>query len=270
MGSFVNQSRFRGALAAMLLVAVLPVVANPVPASGAGQLCPAFGSKTTTGRISSSAINEASGLVSSRSQPGILWTYNDSGGRNEVFAMKTNGKVKMTVRFGDFRVRDLEDISIGPGPGSGDYIYVADIGDNGNGRSTVQIYRFPEPEVTSGSITVPGRDVEVFEFRYENPAGVTWSRNAESMAVDPATGDVVIVEKRHETRSGVRYTSWVYRLKQSELVEGRILEAQAMVWAKTRYERDIGPPAAAKFSKDGRMFVVKNGFEVFAWIRKPG
>ncbi len=104
-------------LAALGLALLLPVVATPAPARGADQQCPTFGSKTTTGRIGSSSVREASGLVASRTQPPILWTHNDSGGDNQVFAVGTNGSVKMTVRFGTVNVRDFEDISIGPGSG---------------------------------------------------------------------------------------------------------------------------------------------------------
>lgn len=265
-----SKRRLAVATVVLSLGVVLPAVAPAAPASAGHQQCPDFGSKSTTGRIRSDAVREASGLVASRSQPPILWTHNDSGGRNEVFAIGTGGAVKMTVRFGDIRVRDFEDISIGPGPGPGDYIYAADIGDNGNGRDSVWIYRFREPEVTSGTMTIADADVERFEFTYRRPSGGTWSRNAESLAVDPVTGDVVIIEKRHESRGGIRHTSWFYRIRQVDLVEGELLLAQPMVWAKTRYERDIGPPAAAEFSKDGRMLVVKNGYEVFAWLRRPG
>lgn len=257
-------------LALIAAVAMLPAIVRVQQADGAGQLCPRFGSKTTTGTIDTAAITEASGLVASRSQSGILWTHNDSGGDNRVYALSQSGRLLMTVEFGDVRVRDLEDISIGRGPGSGDYLYVADIGDNGNDRDSVRLFRFREPDVGSGSIKIPDGQVETFEFTYERPGGGTWSRNAESMAVDPINGDVIIVEKRHERRQGIPHTSWVYRIRQRDLVEGKKLVADAMVWVRTRYERDIGPPAAAEFSADGQMLVVKNGFEVFAWIRRPG
>lgn len=270
MRPITSHARSIVAIALLAVAVTLPVVGSAVPATAVDQQCPSFGSKSTTGRIRADAVREASGLVASRTQPPILWTHNDSGGRNEVFAIGTNGTVKMTVRFGTVNVRDFEDISIGPGPGPGDYLYAADIGDNGNDRDYVRIYRFPEPEVTSGTVSIPDSQVETFEFTYKRPSGGTWSRNAESLAVDPVTGDVVIIEKRHQTRGGISYTSWFYRLRQADLVEGQRLLAQPIVWAKTRYERDIGPPAGAEFSKDGRMLVVKNGYEVFAWLRRPG
>lgn len=266
----MSMRRFVVGAALLSLVTVLPTVALPAPASGAEQLCPQFGSKTTTGRVRADAVREASGLVASRSQPPILWTHNDSGGSNRVFAIDPDGSLEMTVEFGDVRMRDFEDISIGPGPGPGDYLYAADIGDNGAGRDSVWIYRFPEPEVTSGTVRIPDSEVEKFEFTYGKPGGGTWSRNAESLAVDPQTGDVVIVEKHHATRGGVSRTSLFYRLRQNQLVEGEVLVARPLAWAKTLFDARVGPPTAAEFSKDGRMLVVKNGYEVFAWIRDPG
>lgn len=47
-------------------------------------------------------------------------------------------------------MEDFEDITIGPGPVPGqDYIFLADIGNNDYWRETLQVYRFPEPVVSS-------------------------------------------------------------------------------------------------------------------------
>ncbi len=44
---------------------------------------------------------------------------------------------------------DYEDISIGPGPNGSSYphLYIGDVGNNGMDRDTLQIYRFPEPDL---------------------------------------------------------------------------------------------------------------------------
>ncbi len=43
---------------------------------------------------------------------------------------------------------DFEDLAVGPGPGGLSYLYVGDIGNNGDPRESVQIYRFVEPDLT--------------------------------------------------------------------------------------------------------------------------
>ena len=121
------------------------------------------------------------------------------------------------MNLGGITARDFEDIAIGPGPNSGkDYIYVADIGNNGHSRSTLWIYRFPEPAPPGKgqSTTVPGNQIERFEFAYEQPGdpGKTWKRNGEAIFVDPISKDVVIIEKQLTTVSGKKDMGWVYIL----------------------------------------------------------
>jgi hypothetical protein len=73
------------------------------------------------------------------------------------------------------------------------YIYIGDIGDNGASRSSVQVYRVPEPVVT-GTAANPVKatltGVDTFNLKY--PDG---SHNAESLMVDPKSGQMVIVDK---------------------------------------------------------------------------
>jgi hypothetical protein len=84
-------------------------------------------------------------------------------------------------------------MAIGPAPGGGSYLYLADIGDNEARRSTVRIYRVPEPKVVLEqpriTATIPG--VTAFDFTYEDGP-----RDAESFMVDPLTGDFYVVSKR--------------------------------------------------------------------------
>ena len=45
-----------------------------------------------TGEVESSLVVEASGLVASRSQDGLLWTHNDHGEKNPwVYALGSDG-----------------------------------------------------------------------------------------------------------------------------------------------------------------------------------
>ena len=258
----------------LLTLASLLVAATVIPAIAAqgqaGQECPNFGSSSVTGEVTSPLANEISGITASKSQPGVFWIHNDSGNSSDLFAVDASGDLLMRVILNNVPNWDYEDIAMGPGPdGSSDYIYIADVGANQLGRDTVRIFRLEEPKVTGGTITIPEADVERFIFAYGNPNGPgTVNRNAEAMAVDPITGDVVVVEKALRTIDGTIAMSWVYRIRQHELVEGQTIVAEPVVAARMRYDGETTRAStAAEFSHDGKVLVVKNWNEVFAWPR---
>ena len=100
------------------------------------------------GEIENDEILEASGIASSRFNQNILWTHNDSGDENRIFAMDINGNHVGEFFLNNVKNRDWEDIAIGPGPIEGvDYIFVGDIGDNRSENDIKHIYRFAEPQV---------------------------------------------------------------------------------------------------------------------------
>jgi hypothetical protein len=165
--------------------------------------CPSFVAGRSRGYISSQnlieqllspVIVEASGLAASRLNPGVLYTHNDSGGRPEVFAIDgANGHRLATLTLSGADANDWEDMAVGPGPEPGaSYLYVGDIGDNGGDRVRIEVYRVREPSVARGgapaATTLTG--VERLEFQYPDRG-----HNAESLAVDPRTGDLYVVTK---------------------------------------------------------------------------
>jgi hypothetical protein len=164
---------------------------------------------------------------------------------------------------------------IGPGPNANkDYLYIADFGDNGHNRATVVIHRIAEPAPPGAgrSITIPQDQIESFVYVYANPnsPGQTWRRNAESLIVDPRTGDLAIVEKQLSTIDGRSDMGWVYRIGKGQLVEGAVITAQPKVAIKQRRDPKYGPMTGADISPDGSMILVKNGAETFAWLRGSG
>ena len=105
-------------------------------------------------------IQESSGLAVSRRQRGVLWSHNDSGHAAVLFALDTTGRILGQVRV-PVHTRDWEDVSAAPCP-SGDCLYIADIGDNGQTRGTIEIYRVPEPAPTDPETRQP----EIFRATY--------------------------------------------------------------------------------------------------------
>lgn len=112
------------------------------------------------GRLKHPPINESSGLVRSRTFPGVWWTHNDSGDLARIFAVDADGKAivpeRRRSRFavdgpdGDKPYwpgvaligaanSDFEDIAI-----DGDRLYVCDVGNNSNARRDLGVYVVPE------------------------------------------------------------------------------------------------------------------------------
>jgi hypothetical protein len=164
----------------------------------AGEACQ-FLPGQRVGTIGASVINEASGLAASRRNPGVLWTHNDSGGANAVYAMTISGTLLGTYSFGSGSIWDTEDIAIGPGPTPGvDYIYWGDIGDNNNVRSSIVVKRAPEPFVdpNQSPVTVTLSGVVLITLKYPTGAHAPSEKDAETMFVDPLTRDIYVVTKR--------------------------------------------------------------------------
>ena len=260
-----------GALALFVMVAML-VVANAPSSQAAAQSCPDFGNASTVGQLSRDNIREASGLVASPNHSNRYWLHNDSGDSARIYAMTRSGEDRGIVNLGGINARDFEDIGMGPGPNANkDYIYVADIGNNGHGRATLWIYRFvePAPPGKGKSVTIPNDEIEKFEYTYQKPGEPTktWRRQAESLFVDPISGDVVIIEKQLTTVDGKSDMGWVYQIKQSDLREGVLIKAKPKVAIRQRRSSSEGPMTAADISPNGKTIIAKNVHEAFAWKR---
>jgi hypothetical protein len=197
-------------------------------------------------------IGEASGVVSGRKNPGLVYMHEDSGNRNVVFVYDTLGQLVgewVLVGIGN---RDWEDIAIGPGPEAGEtYIYVGDIGDNRGVRDFINIYRFPEPEVPSGAQQTPFKtnisNVETIRVKY--PDG---PRDAETLMIDPKTKDLVIVTKRE-------VQVHVYQLPYPQKVDGT--ETPIFFRGKLPF-RTI---TAGDISPDGSEIMIKDYGTIYHW-----
>ena len=156
-----------------------------------------YGPPRVVGTIKNPSITESSGLVASRSVPGLYWTHNDSGDGPFIYAIGNKGE-----SFGAWRVTgaeavDWEDISIGPGPDkSQTYLYVGDIGDNGSSRKEIVVYRVLEPQPTAADNKSTNAKPQATEraeaIRLRYPDG---KHDAETLLVNPKTGDIYIITK---------------------------------------------------------------------------
>jgi hypothetical protein len=139
-------------------------------------------------------LEEASGLVASRANPGFLWTHNDSGDEPRIFLINEKGKIVFTCYLQGAANRDWEDIAIGPGLDSTkNYLFVADIGDNVAQYPFKHIYFFEEPVFKSQSVDTL-RQFETLTVRL--PDGI---RDSETLLSDPLTHELILVSKREDS-----------------------------------------------------------------------
>src|SRR5262249_711101 len=221
-------------------VAVFFLAAGALIGRASGQ---SYASPVAVGVVSASEITEASGLIASRQNPGVLWTHNDSGWPGTVFAIATNGPLIARYTTANAFFGDYEDISFGPGPDPDhQYIYLGDIGDNYLSRASIRVLRFPEPAVYIYQTNNPFSDVVgAQEITLTYPDGPF---NAEAMMVDPLTGDLFIATK-------LTNSSRIYRATRAEMDRGDTI--------MLTFIREISffKVSGADISADGRLILLR-------------
>jgi len=231
-----------------IAVAVLPTLAS---CSMAGQPTD-LGSGRQTGTIQSPEITEASGMVASRRQAHVLWVHNDSGDKPILYALNPQGKCLGRFHVTGAQARDWEDIALGPGPEPGqDYLYIGDIGDNLAQRDSITVYRIPEPQVPQSVPLIIGKTAPAQAIQLAFPDK---ARDAETLLVDPLSGDIYIISKRE-------FFSRVYLAKYSQSVNDTttLKLVSLLPW---------GFAVAGDISPDGQWIIVRGMFNA-ALFQRP-
>ena len=172
--------------------------------------CPEFADGVAVGTPAYSGLTEISGVAASRANEDVLWVHNDSGDTPRLFALSTEGDHLGVYNLLGASAVDWEDIAIGPGPEVDvDYLYVSDSGNNGLGRTSLTVYRVPEPFVDAGQspVTVDLAGVDALPMRY--PGAPTKVFDAETVFVDPVNEDIYLVTRDRGDLDGG--TSFVFR-----------------------------------------------------------
>src|SRR5687768_8026461 len=86
--------------------------ANASPAASKGTT-ETYGPARRLAVLKDPAIKESSGLVASRSTPGLYWTHNDSGDGPFIYGFDSRGARKGVWRVAGTSARDWEDIAAG-------------------------------------------------------------------------------------------------------------------------------------------------------------
>jgi hypothetical protein len=181
-------------------VAVAPVASPSSVGAGSPNAC-RYAPSRRLAEAQDRAIREASALVASQRWPGIYWTVNDSGNSPTLYALDEQGRNRGSFRVQDADNEDWEAMQLGPGRDGKPALYIGDIGDNDRKRKEVVVYRVPEPEPAAGGAKpTSGRtaDAEAFTLAYADGP-----RDAETLIVHPATGELLVLTKESIGRAGV-------------------------------------------------------------------
>lgn len=137
-------------------------------------------------------VRESSGLASSRRDPSVFWTHNDSGGQPVLYAITPDGALRGSLRIAGLHNIDWEDIASFELDGRA-WLLIADTGDNNIHRTDCALYVVAEPDPVDLSPT------------QETIASVAWKipvryldgpRDCEAVAVDPRADLVYLLAKR--------------------------------------------------------------------------
>ena len=209
-----------------------------------------------TRRMQNKALSESSGVAVSHSQPGILWSQNDSGNEPTLFALDTMGTDFGAVDVRGARNVDWEEIALGP-CSVGRCIYIADTGDNNENRESVTLYRVPEPTLSRNAGALHTALAEAVYFRY--PDG---SHDVEAMYVD-GLGDSYLISKG---RTGAVL---LYRIPAAAWKSRATAVAELLGPVPIPTARELGRlVTGAALSPDGEHVAVRTYRDVFVFRKQ--
>jgi hypothetical protein len=140
-----------------------------------------------SGLMVDDALGEVSGMAASRRHADVLWVENDGGNAPVLYAVSPRGALLATDPVEGVANTDWEDLAAFELDGR-HYLLIADIGDNGGLRRTLQLHAVEEPASLRDTVLRPAWSVS---FRW--PDG---PRDCEAAFVDAAAGKVLLVSKK--------------------------------------------------------------------------
>jgi len=167
-----------------------------------------YAAPQTIGKIESGEVTESSGIVASRCNENALWTHNDSGNQNLIYALNIKGEHLGAWRVTGSKNKDWEGVGTFQNAKGECFLYLGDIGNNARARGELIIYRVKEPRISQKNKSADKNNPETTEaaeaIKINYP---DFRHDAETLIVHPNTGDIYILTKRISGAAGV------YRLK---------------------------------------------------------
>lgn len=217
------------------------------------------------GLVVDERLREISGLAASRTHADVLWMLNDGGNDAAVYAVSRRGRVLARFAVDGVANTDWEDLAVFERDGK-PYLLIADTGDNGGLRRTLQLHVLAEPAALRDATLTPAWSIA---FRWPDGA-----RDSEAVAVDAASGQALLVSKKRRPPE-----LFAVPLRPTERrVVARQLGTLAGIPQPTPRERQArhsraalkGQVTAADVSPDGRRLAVMTYHDVAVYARADG
>ena len=143
------------------------------------------------GMMLDAQLDEVSGLAASHRHDDVLWMHNDGGNDAHLFAVGTRGALLARFDVEGVANTDWEDIASFDLDGR-HYLLIADTGDNGGLRHSLQLHVIEEPSSLDAQAQArPLTPAWSIVFRW--PDG---PRDCEAVAVDASLGQVLLISKK--------------------------------------------------------------------------
>lgn len=208
-------------------------------------------------------LGEVSGVAASRTHADVLWMVNDGGNAALLYAVSRRGREQARYALDGILNTDWEDLAGFELDGKR-YLLIADTGDNGGLRKTLQLHVVEEPAVLESGTLKPAWSIA---FRWPDGA-----RDCEAVAVDAAAGRVLLISKK---RQPPELFSVPLRPR-SRTETARLLGRLAGVPQASAPDRQRNPAAArlhgqvtaAALSPDGRTLAVMTYSDLLLYPRR--
>jgi hypothetical protein len=232
--------------------------------------CLEYQAGQVTGNLPKGPLEEVSGIVASRRNPGVLFVQNDSGDAPRFFALSEKAEPLGEFVLSGANFKDCEDIGFGEG-----FVLLGDTGDNaarnakGKPRDFVSVYRVPEPLVNANGNAAAETitDYDVIDLVYPDHP-----HDAEALFFDPVERVLVIVSKEDTGPSGV------FTAKLPPKAQGKRPKVAPRVTLERIQEIPFGTErapgnknaTAADISPSGDAILIRTYTSVLLWPRPKG
>lgn len=218
-----------------------------------------------SGVLLDSQLAEVSGLTASRQHRDTLWLLDDGGNPARLFAVGTDGDRRATLRIEGVTKTDWEDLATFR-LGGRNYLLIADTGDNGGLRRTLQLHAIEEPAKLENARVRPAWSIA---FRWPDGA-----RDSEAVAVDERTGQILLISKKRQPPElfvlPLRPQRGVQTARRIGRLAGVPQPDAAQLRANPKQARILNQITAADVSPDDRTLAVLTYRNVLLYQRRPG
>ncbi|XP_069107311.1 uncharacterized protein [Argopecten irradians] len=227
------------------------------PLSTETRVSPHFLAGSAIGQVV--AIDEASGLCTSRINANIIYSHNDKGDGPKIYALSSlNGELKTTIHIHGANNYDWEDIACGLcDDNGGRCIYIADTGDHGGDGARNIIYKIREPVLADNhrNITV---DIE-------SKIAFQWSphqQDCETLMMDPQR-NIYLISKVNGGRGKIgmiNSTAW----------NNSSVKVNVDNLVTIPLSTNSNDPTGGDIAPNGRDILVQTKHQLYYWQKADG